>query len=140
MLRNKPWHVQFISFGLVGIANVAIDLGGFNLLIAVFRVYTGPFVWVLSIVSATAAMVNSYMLNRRFTFGINDDHQLVHINRFAITSMVGIFINSLVVAIVSFLTPHLQISPHFILSFGKILGMGSEGLWNFIIYRYWVFA
>jgi len=139
-LPPDHWHQQFARFGLVGIMNMTIDLGGFNLLVAAFHVYSGPLVGVLSIFSATAAMVNSYVFNRQFTFGIYTAHRTEHIHRFFIASVVGILINSLMVAAVSFSTPYLPFSPHLVLSVGKVMGMGGEGLWNFLIYRYWVFA
>ncbi|MGE5449940.1 MAG: GtrA family protein [Methanomassiliicoccales archaeon] len=140
MLTSDRWHLQLVRFWLVGILNATIDLGGFNLLVATFHVYSGSLVGVLSVFSASAAMINSYVFNRQFTFGINDNHRIEHINRFAIASVIGILINSGLVAAVSLLTPHLPFTPHLVLSLAKILGMSSEGLWNFFIYRHWVFV
>ncbi len=56
---------QFASVGLIGVFNTFVDFGVFNLL----RAVSVPRNWAIVLAFSTATFI-SYLLNRRFTFGI----------------------------------------------------------------------
>src|SRR2546426_4921901 len=62
--RGLPVLVQFIKFGIVGISNTLLTFAVYTLLLKVFGV------WYLaaSAIGFGAGTVNSFLLNRRWTF------------------------------------------------------------------------
>lgn len=56
---------QIGRFGLVGILNTIVDFGVYNLLLILFASLDPV---IASIVSGTAAMINSFIFNKSFTF------------------------------------------------------------------------
>jgi putative flippase GtrA len=62
-MANRDSEIKRVGrFGLVGILNTAIDFGLFNLLRLLLPTL------LATIISGTAAMINSYIFNQRFTF------------------------------------------------------------------------
>lgn len=60
---RKAWAIQFITFNLVGLLNTAIDFMMFTLLS-----WLGVSILLAQIAAYGAGMVNSYILNNKFTF------------------------------------------------------------------------
>jgi putative flippase GtrA len=129
---------QIFKFGITGLVNTIIDFGLFNLLVAMTGIHSGWQVGLLNAAAVTAAMINSYLMNRRWTFyEINHSHN--SLMRFVLASIIGILINSLVVTAVSSLCKSLPLSIYLVLNAGKIIGALLSSTWNFIAYRNWVF-
>ncbi|OMF31796.1 hypothetical protein BK133_15450 [Paenibacillus sp. FSL H8-0548] len=59
----KKLLVQFITFNLVGLLNTAIDFIMFSLLI-----WIGTYYLIAQVIAYSAGMLNSFVLNSRYTF------------------------------------------------------------------------
>lgn len=129
---------QIFKFGITGLVNTIIDFGLFNLLVAMTGIHSGWQVGLLNAAAVTAAMINSYLMNRRWTFN-EISHSRNSLMRFVLASIIGILINSLVVTAVSNLCRSLPLSIYLVLNAGKIIGAILSSTWNFIAYRNWVF-
>ncbi|WP_138755422.1 GtrA family protein [Paenibacillus sinopodophylli] len=66
---SKKLIIQFLTFNAVGLINTAIDFLIFTLL-----VWFGVFYLIAQIIGYGAGMINSYVLNSRYTF--QKDHTL----------------------------------------------------------------
>ncbi|MEF2966094.1 GtrA family protein [Paenibacillus sp. M1] len=71
--RFKPSLLQFAKFNMVGVINTAIDFACFALLTE-----WGAEHGIAQIFSYSAGMVNSFLMNRRYTF---DDRRMANTNR-----------------------------------------------------------
>jgi putative flippase GtrA len=67
-LFNKLLNWEFFRFIVVGGTNAVVDIGVLNILVLFVDWTSGFRLFALTVVSTSCAMVNSYMLNNRWTF------------------------------------------------------------------------
>ena len=80
-----------VKFGLVGVLNTAIDFGIFTLLTKVF----GMDPVVSHVISYSSAVVNSYFLNRSWTFRRKEKGNTVEFARFAFINLISLGVSTL---------------------------------------------
>ena len=140
---NRQEVKRFVKFAIVGAAGSITDFTVLNLLIQVGG---------LSLVSAnaysfTAAVLQNFMLNRRWTFPESRErHASGQLLRFVVVSLIGLGLNQLV-----FLTIHHLLEAHWIATLGanigfivsynfaKIFAIGVVLFWNFTVNRLWTY-
>jgi len=81
---------KFIKFGLTGVMNTAIDWGVFTLLVEIFGV---PPV-ISQPISYTAATVNSFFVNKNWTFGKRKNYNKSEIFRFLTVNLISLAIST----------------------------------------------
>lgn len=133
--------VQLLHFAAVGSMGVIIDFGLLNLLSWVTGITKGWGIVPLNIISFSAALTVSFLLNKRWTFkDTSQTDNFKKFNLFLIISLLGLAINTSVVALItSNVNPALAVGPYFLLNFAKIIATGASGLWNFSGYKMVVF-
>lgn len=133
--------LQFIKFGLVGVTNTAIDFGVLNFLMWVTKIYKGPYILIFNTFSFAAAVVNSYILNKFWTFQEKSRRGIPwQFLKFVIISIVGALLNSSIVfSVTTFVSPFLGISQEIWANFAKVLATAVGLIWNFIGYKFWAF-
>lgn len=137
---NKNTIYHFIRFGLVGVFNTVLDLVVLNLLISVFGVVDPLAFSVCKGISFIIALLNSYFMNKYFTFAKKQKSQK-EFYLFFIVSIIGLFIN---IGISSFLfylisLSSYNISVHIIATVSGIIGAMFSMVINYISYSYFVF-
>ncbi len=143
------------KFGIVGISNTVIDIGLFNLLTGLFGMYV---VWANTI-SVTAAIINSYIWNKNWTFKDKASKNLLaQFVKFVLFSLVGMGIQNVVVwglatkwtvsgefvfrivellrvnSLLGFITESFTIN-----NWAKVWGIALALVWNFFAYKKWTF-
>lgn len=122
---------RLLRFALVGFVNTAVD---FVILFAL----TGLGMQVLwaNVISTSAALGLSFVLNRNFTFRSGGDRRR-QIVLFFVVTLIGLWVlQPLVIAGVQFLLPvHDQLS----LLIGKACATAVSLTWNYILYARLVF-
>ena len=83
---------QFVSFGLVGVVNTVIQYAVFVLL---FRLVGVPML-AASAVGYACGLVNSYLMNHRWTFRTGRDRSRGEFLRFCLVNLVALGVNLLV--------------------------------------------
>lgn len=145
MLR-KVFSKQFLIFGLVGIANTLIDLGLFTLLY-----HSGLPILLANIISTSAALVASFILNSRLTF---KDTALSRqrIVKFLAVTLTGLWIlQPIVISGALYIFEHTPLVTDIVEIFvkpassafptlAKLLSISVTLVWNFIWYKLVVFA
>lgn len=121
--------VTLFKFGIVGVANTAVDAVVFALLAVV-----GVPVLMAQVISYSCGVANSYWLNGRWTFrdtarGGGDRAKLV---RFLITNLIVLGLSTLIL-----MTLHDVLGWSLVMS--KILATLMGMVLNYIASRYWVF-
>jgi putative flippase GtrA len=89
--RKGFWH--FVKFQCVGVVNFFVDLGVFTLLHTVIGFYAVP----SNIVSYSCGIVNSFILNRYWTFKIKLKFFSIDFLKFLLVNLVSLGINTLAI-------------------------------------------
>lgn len=133
-LRKK--HAQKIRYGLVGIANTALDFG----LLFIFVNAFGIDKIVANYFSTGIAMIFSFYANRHYAFKHHEGRQQTQFVLFIVVTVIGMWvIQPLVIwsvtnAVDSFIANHsLQ------LFIAKVIATGASLVWNYIFYSRLVF-
>ena len=129
---------QAVKFVLVGGLNTLIDLGILYLLMKITGIEKGLGWSIFKGVSFTAAVINSYILNKFWTFKATGSF-----GKFFIISLIGFAINvgvaSLVVNVIGNPFVYSGISDKLWAIAGSIIATFCTMAWNFIGYKFIVF-
>lgn len=153
--------VQVGKFAVVGAINTLIDVIILNAL--VFLGFTAAIIILgqkfltANIISVSAAMINSFMMNKQWTFKSTGKGNIyLEIIKFFIITIIGMFvvhqlifnvlyfnlpfISSIMVSMIHYLKLSGVFSDEFvILNFSKIIAIFGSLVWNFIGYKFIVF-
>lgn len=144
-LRLVRLFKQFSKFIIVGGVNTGIDFAILNVLMYLTHINSGWPLFILNCVSFSVAVVNSYYMNRRWTFkeaakGIVDKNAGVQFSQFFIVSIIGITLNGIVLTtITTNISAPFGIGPQLWANIGKLFATGVSLVWNFIGYKFFVF-
>jgi len=133
--------MQFSKFVAIGLLNTAIDFGVLNLLMWLADIYKGKWLFLLNAVSFTAALINSYLWNKLWTFKDKSTRDVpVEFSRFLLISIIGAIINSSIIYfITTYITPYYGLSEQIWANLAKVLATGFSLIWNFLGYKFIVF-
>jgi putative flippase GtrA len=136
---NQLFH-QLLKFVVVGVINTAIDFAVLNILSAITGIYSGAgIIWINSLAFAVA-VINSYFMNKYWTFATKGSVGAGEASSFLLVSLVGLSINSgLVFGITTHIRPILGLSAALWENIAKLFATGASMVWNFIGYKLFVF-
>ena len=131
---------QFVKFGAVGSMNAAIDLGLINLLSFIFTIYSGYWLAVFNIISLSVAMINSYLLNRFWSFSSATPIKGGEATKFIFVSLTTLLINTALVYVLTTLVgvPE-NFTPASWENIAKLIGVPVTLILNFLGYKLIVF-
>lgn len=130
---------QAIRYVVVGASNVVIDLLLLTGAVWITGIHKGPLLVLLSSLSFSCAIVNSYIWNGRWTFSsrLQPKTQFVP---FAVVSIIGLALNDAILAtLIAGPTRWLSPSPVLRVDEVKLLAVAVTAGWNFFAYRAIVF-
>lgn len=132
---------QIVRFVVVGVINTGIDFLILNVEMMLTGITSGPGMLAQNTISFGAATINSYYLNKRWTFEDNDSGKGgVKFSQFLIVSIIGISINGAVVYLATtFVHPVFGISPQLWANVAKLAATAISLVWNFLGYKFIVF-
>lgn len=133
---------QVLKFAVVGGINTGVDWVVLFLLTSLSGVHEGEQIIYFNIIAFSAAVINSYVLNKRWTFRDSSaEGGGVKFTTFLAVSLVGVGINTGVVYTVSTLVdPMFGLPKEYWLWVGKAAATGFSMIWNFIGYKLFVFG
>lgn len=138
-----PLFTQFFKFAVVGVINTAVDLAVLTFLIKLFpRGRRGKFYAFFKALSFVVANVNSYVLNRSWTFAAERAGKTtsVEFSQYFLASLVGMLIN---VGVASFVNAYLKPQNKFLEKYwpqiSALFGTAVGLMWNFLAYKIFVF-
>jgi putative flippase GtrA len=133
---------QFSKFIIVGGINTGIDFLILNILIYITGITAGTELFILNCISFSAAVTNSYFMNKRWTFQdkTKTEQEPIKFSQFFAVSIVGIVINGLILTgITSYIPPLFGLSAVLWANIAKLMATGVSLIWNFIGYKFFVF-
>ena len=119
---------QFIKFNVVGIMNTAVDFGVFMIL----NRYLGLVYAMSQVISYSCGMVNSYFLNKFWTFQKREGFTAIEVTKFILVNLSSLGISLLVLYI-------LQSKWSWEVLPSKVLATGFSVGVNFLGNKFWVF-
>lgn len=139
--KYGPLAAQFLRFAVVGVANTGIDFAVFNVLIRIFGVTKGEAIIPIKFAAFLAANINSYLLNKKWTFKDNTKGEGARkFSLYLTVSVVGALLNlSTVYLITTFIDPLFSLSPQLWANVANLVATGISLVWNFLGYKIIVF-
>jgi putative flippase GtrA len=137
--KGEGGRVKILRFGLVGVANTFVDYAILNVLVFVSGVVS-PFGLVLcNFCSFLGANINSYVMNKRWTFEDRSQWSQREYLLFLLCSLGGLGINCGVIFVLSqhLFNPGVSFFVHFNLA--KLVATIASMVWNFFSYKMFVF-
>jgi putative flippase GtrA len=142
--ENRKEIKRFAKFATVGAAGSITDFAVLNILVQMFSF---P-LWLANGFSFSAAVIQNFMLNRRWTFPESRERNAGRqLTQFVIVSIIGLAINQAV-----FLTVHHLTEPHWMnlianpdvahavsYNVAKLFAIGVVLFWNFFVNRLWTY-
>ena len=132
---------QAIKFVLVGILNTLVDLGVLNILIFISDIASGFGYSAFKGISFTAAVINSYFLNKFWTFKARGTERAKReFAQFLIVSLVGFGINvGAASLVVNVLRAQFGLGVKIEANVGGVCAAFASMTWNFLGYKFIVF-
>lgn len=131
---------KIIRFALVGLVNTALDLAVLNLLVFLFGA-SDPFVFsIYKGISFCCALVNSYYMNKYFTFTHSNTNQKTFYV-FVFFSLIGFVVNVLTSSFAFYLLSlNSGFIPHsLVITVSGLVGTFFGLTFNYINYSFFVF-
>lgn len=128
-------HSQKIKFGIVGVANTALDFGILFLL-----VHLGLNKIPANFISTGIAFIFSFFVNKSFTFKSTGGNAKKQFVLFIVITMIGLWVfQPITISLVSaVLSPFIPSEPA-VLFIAKLLASVVSLIWNYIMYSRVVF-
>lgn len=141
MQKYGPLAAQFLRFAVVGILNTGIDFTILNILSYLTNVTDGARIIPLKGISFLFANVNSYFLNKRWTFKDKSEGQgAKQFSVYLTVSIIGALINiACVYLITTYVPPVFGMSDKLWLNAANLAATVLSLVWNFIGYKLIVF-
>lgn len=133
-----PWEV--VRFAIVGVANTAIDLCVLNGLLILFPTHDAGLLVVYNSVSYSIGALNSFILNKYWTFHHNQTATKGELLRFALINLFSIFCNNSILWIAAS-TVHPPMDSAIVwANFSKVFAITGTATVSFLGMRLWVFT
>ena len=141
-MKNEKFEslVQFVKFGIVGVANTAVDWVVFYLLVNMISDLNHS---IAKAISFTVAMLNSYLWNTIWTFNkeykkaaANGSEKTAIFMKFIVVSLVGWGVNVLAY---SWSASHINLEIVNADLLPLVLASGAAIMWNFFANKLWTY-
>lgn len=135
---------QLAKFGLVGVTNTIVDIGIFNVFIFLTDIATGNIVLGFKFVSVNAAIINSYVWNKFWSFGKKnqqtEEERRKELTHFWLVSVVGLVLNAGITwAMVNLIGAQGSITDKAWATVASACASIAVLTWNFLGYKFFVF-
>lgn len=120
--------LQFIKFAIVGFVNTGIHYAVF---IVLFRVFGFHYLAATSI-GYCCGMLNSFVLNKRWTFALSEKKNIVMLLKFVLINLIALYINN---SSLNYFVRNMKMAPEI----GQIFSIAFSMVVNFLGNKYWTF-
>lgn len=141
-IRLKRIIKQFTKFVIVGGINTGIDFLVLNILMNLTGIESGSELFFLNSISFSVAVINSYFMNKYWTFQDKTkmEQEPIKFSAFFIISVIGLLVNGLILtSITTYISAPFEISSKLWANIAKLFATGFSMVWNFVGYKLFVF-
>lgn len=126
--NNKETGIQFIKFSLIGFLNTGIHYGIFLICFGLLGIHY----LIASVIGYCAGVINSFILNKLWTFRTKGTRKDVEFAKFVVVNMVALSIN---VGSLKFFVAFVDMRPEL----GQVIAIGFAIIVNFLGNKLWTF-
>ena len=124
----------------MGIFNTLVDFTVLNILLVGLAVHGGIPLLICNAASFAMANLNSYLLNKRWTFEDRRRENFRQFLVFLLFSLGGVAVNCLVLFLLTSFDPAFIGDRRLLwINLAKVIATGASMTWNFLSYRHFVF-
>ena len=136
------FHVfsQVLRFSMVGGLNTLVDLGILNSLLWLFPTNSTPTLLAYNSLAYSLGAVNSFLLNKYWTFGQKQKATRGELTRFALTTLFGIAWSTLILWLASLVLHPILVNTTVWANASKVIAIGGTSLISYLGMRLWVFV
>jgi putative flippase GtrA len=137
------WHhlfSQVLRFSLVGGLNTLVDLGILNGLLWLFPTTGTPTLLAYNSLAYCLGAVNSFLLNKYWTFGQKQRITRGELTRFTLTTLFGITWSTLILWLASLVLHPILINMTAWANVSKVIAIAGTSLISYLGMRLWVFV
>jgi putative flippase GtrA len=131
---------QLLRFGVVGCLNTVIDLLALNALFWLFPTRNIGLLLVENSLAYSVGAVNSFLLNKYWTFRFAGRARQREVGRFALTTLAGVACNNLLLWLMGTLLHPVFVSAVLWANAAKLVAIGGSVLISYLGMRLWVFV
>ena len=140
LFSKIPVLWQFSKFGLVGVANTAINFGILNIFAALTGVNKGWPIYFFASLAFLGALMNSYIWNSHWSFENKNPRTNEEFIEFFLVTFIGLQISSLLVALISTkVHPAFGLNQDRWLNVSNLIATFAVMFWNFSGFKFIVF-
>jgi len=137
---RKRWIGQVLRFGLVGGLNTIVDLLILNMLLLLFPTSSTRMILIYSAIAYSLGAVNSFLLNKYWTFGYLQRTTWREVVRFIVTTLCGIGWSSIILWLASNALHPLLINTTIWANASKVIAISGTALISYLGMSLWVFV
>jgi len=137
---QKRWFGQVLRFGLVGGLNTLVDLLILNILLLLFPTNSTPIILAYSALAYSLGAVNSFLLNKYWTFGFRQRTTWREVVRFIVTTLCGIGWSSIILWLASNALHPLLVNTTIWANASKVIAISGTALISYLGMSLWVFV
>ncbi len=131
---------QMLRFGLVGSLNTLVDLLILNGLLWLFPTTSTLTLLMYNVLAYSLGAINSFLLNKYWTFGYRQRTTWRELVRFALTTLGGIGWSSTILWLASSVLHPVLVNPIVWANVSKVLAIAGTALISYLGMRLWVFV
>lgn len=142
-VRDEQWNLtlwQFLRFGLVGCVNTLVDLLVLNCLFWLLPSQNTTLLLLANSVAFATGALNSFLLNRYWTFQRSGHTNKGEVTRFAAMTLASVACNDLILYMLNSAGHPGQFSPVLWTNLMKVMAIGGTVLVSYLGMRLWVFV
>ncbi len=137
---RKRWIGQVLRFGLVGGLNTIVDLLILNILLLLLPTNSTRMILIFSAIAYSIGAVNSFLLNKYWTFGFRQRTTRREVTRFIVTTLLGIGWSSIILWLASNALQPILINPTIWANASKVVAICGTVMINYLGMSLWVFV
>src|SRR6266496_1616957 len=136
---RKRWIGQVLRFGLVGGLNTIVDLLILNMLL-LFPTSSTRMILIYGAIAYSLGAVNSFLLNKYWTFGYRQRTTWREVVRFIVTTLCGIGWSSIILWLASNALHPILINTTIWANASKVIAISGTALISYLGMSLWVFV
>jgi putative flippase GtrA len=136
----KHWSGQFVRFGFVGVLNTLLDILLLNGLLWLFPTTHTFLILLFNSLAYGIGAVNSFFLNKYWTFGSRQQTTWNEVKRFILTTLLGIVCNDILIWLAGNLFLSFISNAALATNASKVLAITGTVFVSYLGMRLWVFV